>query len=115
MTDTMREEIRNHIVHGLNALVSSSSNESLVVENCADEADFASQLTQLGVNVAIHRRRMARMHELETALKRLAETDYGLCEECGETIGVRRLKANPSARLCVTCQSEVEDDLTHCA
>ena len=54
---------------------------------------------------------VARIRELETALKKLSENDYGVCEECGDNIGVARLKANPSARLCVLCQSEVEDGL----
>jgi DnaK suppressor protein len=85
------------------------------VEGCPDETDFAAQLVQQGINIAMHRRQVARMHELETALKRLSETDYGICEECGEEIGVARLKANPSARLCVCCQSDLEDGLLHCA
>ena len=100
-------------MRGLNSLSSSGMTSSLVVENCPDETDIASQLAQQGVNVAVHRRRQVRMGELENALKRLRETDYGICEECGEEIGVARLKANPSARLCVCCQSALEDGVFH--
>jgi DnaK suppressor protein len=31
---------------------------------------------------------------------------YGECEECGEEIGLARLKAMPYAELCVTCQGK---------
>lgn len=113
MTDMQRREIKTHLMKGLNSLTSQVTGESLIVENCPDEADFASQLAQQGINVVVHRRRLARMGELENALKRLSCHDYGVCDECGEDIGVARLKANPSARLCVACQSAVEDGFSH--
>ncbi|QJB56319.1 TraR/DksA family transcriptional regulator [Pseudodesulfovibrio sp. zrk46] len=113
MTETQRREIKSHLMQGLDSLSSQGVAANLAVENCPDENDFASQLAQLGVNVAMHRRRQMRMVELENALKRLHETDYGICEECGEDIGLARLKANPSARLCVSCQSALEDGVSH--
>lgn len=113
MTEMQRREIKNHLIRGIDSLSSQTTGQSLVVENCPDETDFASQLAQQGVNVAMQRRRMARMGEYENALRRLHETDYGLCEECGEEIGIARLKANPSARLCVSCQSAAEDGVSH--
>lgn len=113
MTEMQRREIKHHLMRGLDSLTMQGSREGLVVENCPDENDLASQLAQHGVNVAMERRRMARLGELENALKRLAETDYGVCEECGDDIGVARLKANPSARLCVACQSALEDGVSH--
>ncbi|MCJ2166190.1 MULTISPECIES: TraR/DksA family transcriptional regulator [unclassified Pseudodesulfovibrio] len=112
MTETQLKEIRTHLMQGLNNVTGHSSIDIPVVENCPDDTDFAAQLAQHGLNVAMQRRRVARIRELETALKRLTETDYGMCEECGDHIGVARLKANPSARLCVHCQSEAEDGLT---
>jgi len=113
MTDTQRKEIKHHLMEGLDSLNSMGGSDNLAVENCPDETDFASQLAQQGVNVAMQRRRLARMGELENALRRLSETDYGICEECDEEIGVARLKANPSARLCVSCQSALEDGVSH--
>ena len=113
MTEMQRREIKTHLMQGLDSLNNLGMGESLVVENCPDETDFASQLAQQGVNVAMQRRRTARLGEIENALKRLRETDYGICEECDEEIGIARLKANPSARLCVSCQSALEDGMSH--
>ncbi len=115
MTDSQLKEIKTHLIQGLGSMTGQDPAEILAVEGCPDETDFATQLVQQGINIAMHRRRVARIHEMESALKRIAETDYGVCEECGEDIGVARLKANPSARLCVACQSALEDGLTRCA
>lgn len=112
MTNTQKREIKTHLIKGLDTL-SQLGETSLAVENCPDETDLAVQLSQLGLNMAMFRRRAARMTELEHALKRLNETDYGRCDECDEEIGVARLKANPTARLCVSCQSAIEDGLTN--
>ncbi len=34
---------------------------------------------------------------------------YGVCEECGEDIGVARLKARPVTTLCVSCKARQEE------
>lgn len=115
MTDMQLREIKDHLLQGVDRLGAQGLGISLTLENCPDETDFASQLTQQGMNVVMQRRRIARMSELESALKRLGQTHYGMCEECEESIGVARLKANPSARLCVNCQSAAEEHLNHCA
>lgn len=115
MTETQIREIKKHLVHGLNSITGVETSEVLAVENCPDDTDFASQLVQHGLNLAMHRRRLARIGELEGALRRLSETDYGMCEECGGEIGVARLNANPSTRLCVSCQADFEDGLNWCA
>jgi DnaK suppressor protein len=115
MTETQRREIRNHLLNGLSDLTLQETAETFAVESCPDETDFATQLMQQGVNLAMQRRRMARIREYESAIRRLRETDYGTCDECGDPIGLARLKANPSARLCIACQCAAEEDRTRCA
>ncbi|MEV5084157.1 TraR/DksA C4-type zinc finger protein [Streptomyces sp. NPDC056159] len=41
--------------------------------------------------------------DLDRALKRLEEGDYGRCEGCGEPIPTQRLEVRPAARTCVRC------------
>lgn|SRR5690554_3936233 len=43
------------------------------------------------------------MKEVQLALERVAEGRYGECDECGEPINSARLKAMPTARLCMQC------------
>ena len=45
-----------------------------------------------------------RMGQVERALDRLDDGQYGWCEKCGNAIPVERLAAFPSATLCVSCK-----------
>jgi len=46
--------------------------------------------------------------QIDEALKRIADGEYGHCEECSEPIPPARLEALPHARLCIQCQSNLE-------
>jgi RNA polymerase-binding protein DksA len=48
------------------------------------------------------------LREIDTALQKLKEGTFGICEMCAKPIGVRRLKVMPSARLCIKCKSMEE-------
>ena len=45
---------------------------------------------------------------VQLALERLEDGEYGICVECGEQIGLKRLAAVPWADRCVECQSQRE-------
>ena len=46
--------------------------------------------------------------EINAALRRLYNGEYGTCESCGQPIARARLEAMPHARLCVTCKEKEE-------
>jgi DnaK suppressor protein len=48
------------------------------------------------------------LKDIEEAIRRVREKNYGLCEECGRSIPEGRLKAMPFARTCVHCQENRE-------
>ena len=52
---------------------------------------------------AAERARKRDLVRIEMAERRLAEGDYGYCEECGEAIPDGRLKIDPMAERCVGC------------
>ncbi len=45
----------------------------------------------------------------QTALARIQSGLYGICTDCGEEIGTKRLEAVPAALLCIECQREFEE------
>jgi len=49
-----------------------------------------------------------RLQEIDEALLRLDDDDFGICEECGQQIEHRRLEVVPHARLCLKCQEKAE-------
>jgi DnaK suppressor protein len=50
----------------------------------------------------------AEMQVLRHALAKFEDGSYGLCENCGQAIGISRLLARPEARLCIACQTRAE-------
>ncbi len=49
-----------------------------------------------------------RARQVEAALRRLDEDEYGACQACGEEVGYARLKARPEAPFCLGCQAQRE-------
>lgn len=47
----------------------------------------------------------AREHlsDVDSALQRIAQGDYGRCERCGTGVALDRLRARPTARTCISC------------
>lgn len=76
----------------------------------ADPADRATAESDRAFTLRIRDRERRLIRKIQAALQRIEDGSYGLCEECGEEIGVPRLKARPVTRLCINCKSKQEED-----
>ncbi|MGD8948548.1 MAG: TraR/DksA C4-type zinc finger protein, partial [Desulfobacterales bacterium] len=47
--------------------------------------------------------------EIELALTKMSSGKYGICEICGKSIPIKRLKVLPATRLCRNCAQKYED------
>lgn len=50
------------------------------------------------------------LDEIDAAQARLAGGAFGACEGCGHPISLARLRAMPTARLCIACQRTAEEE-----
>lgn len=75
----------------------------------ADPADRATAESDRSFTLRIRDRERKLIHKIQEAIKRLDDGEYGICEECGEEIGVARLKARPVTTLCVACKARQEE------
>jgi DnaK suppressor protein len=73
-----------------------------------DEMDTASSEVNLQFTGRLREREQGLLSKIEAALDKIEEGIYGECTNCGEEIGVKRLKARPVAELCIECKSEQE-------
>jgi DnaK suppressor protein len=48
------------------------------------------------------------LRQIDEALERIDEGTFGECERCGNDIGSGRLKAMPTAALCIDCATALE-------
>jgi DnaK suppressor protein len=73
-----------------------------------DSSDEALAVTLGDLSAARLGHEMRHLHELEYALKRVEEDEFGACAECGAAIPMPRLIANPAATRCIACQEVFE-------
>lgn len=66
----------------------------------ADDTEVADKFEELGINDAVGGELEKQLKDVDDALTKIDEGNYGICEVSGEKIEEDRLEANPSARTC---------------
>lgn len=75
----------------------SGDTADVAFESGSDE--MASQLAELDARELV---------QIERAMAKLKQGTYGICEGCGNKIGVARLNVLPYTTFCIDCQREAE-------
>lgn len=71
-------------------------------------ADDATEVFEQAKNLALRQTLGRQLEQVEKALERFERGTYGYCLDCGEEIDSARLKAIPSAGLCIDCMQRRE-------
>jgi DnaK suppressor protein len=103
---TMLEDRRREIQDRLRSL-----RESMPVE-AAQAADAEEQSVNdfvRDIDWALTQMKAESLAQIDQAILRLREGNYGTCEECEEEISAARLKALPFATLCIRCAENAEE------
>ena len=89
--------------------------EMLAVENMAldtndlpDEMDLASSEYLQSFTFRLRGREKTFLDKINKALVKIDDGTFGVCEECGEEISVKRLEARPETTLCIKCKEDQE-------
>lgn len=120
LTDSQREQLRSalelrkeQLLQELDAV----QRDTLAVASAASRGqadpagsprDQANSMAADMVRDAEAARDYAELTAVRAALERLADGSYGECTDCGQSVGVPRLLAQPSAARCIACQSKAE-------
>ena len=70
-----------------------------------DETQFATERELALRNLA---RESELLHRVRRALDRIADSSYGICLHCEETIKPNRMNAIPWAEYCIRCQEAID-------
>ncbi|GIX00038.1 MAG: molecular chaperone DnaK [Pirellulaceae bacterium] len=97
-----RDELRRRVGSGISELQSGDQG------NVQDHADAAAEDEFQLFMCSFAELGRHELAEIESALERLREGTYGICESCGKSIPIARLQAIPTAKMCVKCQQEWE-------
>jgi RNA polymerase-binding protein DksA len=100
------EEILNQERRQLRARLAGLDEEMQIDTVPDDEGAAATRSLIEDLALDSRKRRTQMLNDVEAALRRLHEGSYGVCENCENEIGERRLQALPWARLCLICAEE---------
>ncbi len=112
-----REKIIQKIKHDLLAQRDSLLREaeetlsSLPSElNFPDMGDQATAETDRNFMLRLRDRERMLLKKIEEAIERIDTHNYGICEECGNEIGIKRLEARPVTTYCIECKTRQEEE-----
>jgi RNA polymerase-binding transcription factor len=85
-----------------------SRRDAIRIDASGDELDRSIHANERDLAVRTLEVGSARLRAARAALRRMEDGTYGICLECDEPIGARRLAAIPAAALCIRCQEAVD-------
>lgn len=77
-------------------------------DDLPDEMDLASSEYLQAFTFRLRGREKNLLDKIQKALERIDNGTFGICEECDETISIKRLEARPETTLCIRCKEEQE-------
>jgi DnaK suppressor protein len=102
---------RNEVVEGLESqmgrkLVRESGQK---IDSAMDSADQSALDVDQGIDYSLLEMKYEQYKDIADAFRKLQNKTYGMCEECGQEIAIKRLEVNPLARFCIACKTHKED------
>ena len=97
---------REQIVGGVKQIHESS--REIGQDGIQDIGDEAANIYNKQVLLSLNENERTRLREVDEALDRIANDTYGICEECGGPISLKRLEVRPVAKYCVPCLTQLE-------
>ena len=82
--------------------------DDIVLEKSADHLETLFGAEQRDMAVRGLEFSAVRLKESKAALARIEDGTYGICLECEEPISAKRLRALPTAALCIACQEAAD-------
>ncbi|MBI5057718.1 MAG: RNA polymerase-binding protein DksA [Nitrospirae bacterium] len=78
--------------------------------NFPDMGDQATAETDRNFILRLRDRERMLLKKIEETIERMESGAYGICEECGNEIGIKRLEARPVTTLCIDCKTRQEEE-----
>jgi DnaK suppressor protein len=97
---------REQIVGEVKQIVESS--KEMGQDGTQDIGDEAANIYNKQVLLSLNENERTRLKEVDESLDRIGNGSYGICEECGGPINLKRLEVRPVAKYCVPCLTTLE-------
>ncbi len=77
--------------------------------NFPDMGDQATAEADRDFMLRLRDRERMLLKKIDEAIDKIDTSTYGICEECGNEIGIKRLEARPVTNLCIDCKTQQEE------
>ena len=78
------------------------------IEQMADISDDAARSYGKKLQGDLEEQEWVKLKQVEAALKKVEDGEYGICEQCEQEILETRLEIMPYTEFCIQCLSEIE-------
>lgn len=78
--------------------------------NFPDMGDQATAETDRNFMLRLRDRERMLLKKIEETIERIDSEHFGICLECGNEIGIKRLEARPVTTLCIDCKTRQEEE-----
>jgi len=78
--------------------------------NFPDMGDQATAESDRNFMLRLRSRERKLIQKIDDTIERIDSGNYGICEDCGEEINIKRLEARPVTTFCIECKTRQEED-----
>lgn len=103
--ETRREELRKELASSADQVAENDYDARFVDLGDKDDEN-AAEVAMFEKNLSMEKTLEISLYNVNKALKKIEEGNYGLCEKCNGYIKPERLKAFPSATSCMKCKEK---------
>ncbi len=113
MNDVNIAETQEKLITERELLIEKLKGNDLSVDDSEtpDPVDLAVRNYSKNVMLAVSENESRQLLFINEALERIADDEYGACQNCEKDINPKRLNAVPWARYCLNCQELQEQGL----
>jgi RNA polymerase-binding protein DksA len=87
-----------------------ADNRSAKFPEYGDKPDEnAQEISEYSTTVETERILEKTLSDIDKALKRIEDGEYGICKYCGKEIHPKRLLARPTASSCIECKTKLQN------
>lgn len=102
---------REALIDEIHTALVKSGDESFIelAGRVHDAAEESVAELLMAMNITSSKRETGELADVEAALTRIRNGVFGVCIDCGGSVGHDRLNAYPTAKRCIDCQSRREN------
>jgi DnaK suppressor protein len=98
----MRKEVMKEVQ------TASATSREIGQDGVPDIGDMSANTYSRDVLLNLSEGQRQKIRDIDAALDRLAQGEYGICVRCGDDIAERRMEVRPFSRYCIECKTDVE-------